>query len=164
MTDKQKTYVTLDGNEAAAYVAYAFTEIAAIYPITPSSPMAGKTDVWSAKGKKNLFGHLLYSLLKHLYASSALANHLSPQRYKPRLLLIPLITPLLPPLFFCHPLVYRTLPYIGAVALAAVGAVPPRRGQVLIDEYQKRVTVPAVIDKVVLLLSCFSITAHLRHN
>ena len=46
----------MDGNEAAAYVAYAFTEIAAIYPITPSSPMAGKTDVWAAKGKKNLFG------------------------------------------------------------------------------------------------------------
>ncbi len=47
---------TMDGNEAAAYVAYAFTEIAAIYPITPSSPMAGKTDAWSAHGKKNLFG------------------------------------------------------------------------------------------------------------
>ncbi len=51
-----KTYVTMDGNEAAAYVAYAFTEVAAIYPITPSSPMAGKTDVWSANGKKNIFG------------------------------------------------------------------------------------------------------------
>ena len=56
MTEKKKTFVTVDGNEAAAYVAYAFTEVAAIYPITPSSPMAGKTDVWSAKGKKNLFG------------------------------------------------------------------------------------------------------------
>ena len=51
-----KTFLTVDGNEAAAYVAYAFTEIAAIYPITPSSPMAGKTDLWAAKGKKNLFG------------------------------------------------------------------------------------------------------------
>ncbi|MBQ5310913.1 MAG: pyruvate:ferredoxin (flavodoxin) oxidoreductase, partial [Oscillospiraceae bacterium] len=51
-----KKYVTMDGNEAAAYVAYAFTEIAAIYPITPSSPMAGKTDVWSANGRKNIFG------------------------------------------------------------------------------------------------------------
>ena len=49
-------YVTMDGNEAAAYIAYAFTEVAAIYPITPSSPMAGKTDVWSAQGKKNIFG------------------------------------------------------------------------------------------------------------
>ena len=55
MAEKKKQFVTVDGNEAAAYVAYAFTEIAAIYPITPSSPMAGKTDVWSAKGKKNLF-------------------------------------------------------------------------------------------------------------
>ena len=53
---EQRKYVTMDGNEAAAYIAYAFTEIAAIYPITPSSPMAGKTDVWSAKGKKNIFG------------------------------------------------------------------------------------------------------------
>ncbi len=51
-----KKWVTMDGNEAAAYIAYALTEIAAIYPITPSSPMAGKTDVWAAKGKKNLFG------------------------------------------------------------------------------------------------------------
>ena len=52
----EKKYVTMDGNEAAAYIAYAFTEVAAIYPITPSSPMAGKTDVWSANGRKNIFG------------------------------------------------------------------------------------------------------------
>ena len=45
-----------DGNEAAAYVAYAFSEVAAIYPITPSSPMAEHADAWSAKGKKNIFG------------------------------------------------------------------------------------------------------------
>ena len=56
MSDKIRKYVTVDGNEAAAYIAYAFTEVAAIYPITPSSPMAGKTDVWSANGKLNLFG------------------------------------------------------------------------------------------------------------
>jgi len=49
-------YVTMDGNEAAAYMAYPFTEVAAIYPITPSSPMAGLTDAWSAKGRKNVFG------------------------------------------------------------------------------------------------------------
>ena len=54
MSDKK--LVTMDGNEAAAYISYAFTEIAAIYPITPSSPMAGKTDAWSANGKKNIFG------------------------------------------------------------------------------------------------------------
>ncbi len=51
-----KTYVTMDGNQAAAHMAYPFTEIAAIYPITPSSPMAGLTDSWSAKGRKNIFG------------------------------------------------------------------------------------------------------------
>ena len=49
-------YVTMDGNEAAATMAYPFTEIAAIYPITPSSPMAGLTDAWSARGRKNVFG------------------------------------------------------------------------------------------------------------
>jgi len=48
--------VTTDGNEAAAYIAYEFTEIAAIYPITPSSPMAEHTDVWAAGGRRNLFG------------------------------------------------------------------------------------------------------------
>ncbi len=51
-----KNFVTVDGNGAAANVAYEFTEIAAIYPITPSSPMAGSTDQWSAKGRKNMFG------------------------------------------------------------------------------------------------------------
>ena len=56
MPEGNKRFVTMDGNEAAAYIAYAFTDVAAIYPITPSSPMAGKTDLWSAKGKKNLFG------------------------------------------------------------------------------------------------------------
>ena len=56
MSDKPRKYVAVDGNEACAYVAYAFSEVAAIYPITPSSPMAVKTDVWSANGKKNLFG------------------------------------------------------------------------------------------------------------
>ena len=60
MSENTKQYVTMDGNEAAAYVAYAFTEVAAIYPITPSSPMAGKTDVWSAKGKKNIFGQRVH--------------------------------------------------------------------------------------------------------
>ncbi|HHX72669.1 MAG TPA: pyruvate:ferredoxin (flavodoxin) oxidoreductase [Clostridiales bacterium] len=48
--------VTVDGNHAAAYAAYAFTEVAAIYPITPSTPMAELTDEWSAQGKTNLFG------------------------------------------------------------------------------------------------------------
>ena len=47
---------TMDGNSAAAYVSYAFTDVAAIYPITPSSIMADETDKYAAKGKKNLFG------------------------------------------------------------------------------------------------------------
>ena len=47
---------SMDGNEAAAYASYAFTEVATIYPITPSSPMANHVDEWAAKGKKNLFG------------------------------------------------------------------------------------------------------------
>ena len=47
---------SMDGNNAAAYVSYAFTEVAGIYPITPSSPMADYVDQWSAAGKKNIFG------------------------------------------------------------------------------------------------------------
>jgi len=47
---------TMDGNEAAAHVAYAFTEVSTIYPITPSSPMADHVDDWSAHGRKNIFG------------------------------------------------------------------------------------------------------------
>ena len=46
----------MDGNQAAAYVSYAFTEVAGIFPITPSSPMAEHVDEWAANGKKNLFG------------------------------------------------------------------------------------------------------------
>lgn len=51
-----KKKITIDGNTAAASIAYAFSEVAAIYPITPSSPMGELSDLWSAKGKKNLFG------------------------------------------------------------------------------------------------------------
>lgn len=47
-----KVMKTMDGNEAAAYVSYAFTEVAGIYPITPSSPMADYTDIWASQGKK----------------------------------------------------------------------------------------------------------------
>ncbi|MDF2472402.1 MAG: nifJ [Anaerocolumna sp.] len=50
-----KTQMTVDGNTAAAYAAYAFTDVAAIYPITPSSNMAEVTDEWAAKGRKNIF-------------------------------------------------------------------------------------------------------------
>ena len=48
--------VTVDGNTAAALASYAFTEVATIYPITPSSGMAEALDEWSANGKKNIFG------------------------------------------------------------------------------------------------------------
>ena len=51
-----RTKKSMDGNTAAAHVAYAFTEVAAIYPITPSSPMADNVDVWSAAGQENIFG------------------------------------------------------------------------------------------------------------
>lgn len=47
---------TMDGNEATAYASYAFTEVAAIYPITPSSPMAEHIDEWAAQGRENIFG------------------------------------------------------------------------------------------------------------
>jgi len=50
---------TMDGNMAAAYVAYAFTEVAAIYPITPSSPMGEYVDEWAAHGRKNMFGQVV---------------------------------------------------------------------------------------------------------
>ena len=53
---KEKKFITCDGNEAAAHISYMFSEVAAIYPITPSSPMAEHVDEWAAKGRKNLFG------------------------------------------------------------------------------------------------------------
>ena len=53
---KAKKFITCDGNEAAAHVSYMFSEVAAIYPITPSSPMAEYVDEWAARGRKNLWG------------------------------------------------------------------------------------------------------------
>ena len=50
---------TMDGNSAAAHVSYAFTEVAGIYPITPSSPMAEETDAMAARGVKNLFKNVI---------------------------------------------------------------------------------------------------------
>ncbi len=66
---------TLDGNEAASYVAYAFSEVAAIYPITPSSPMAEYADSWAAKGKKNMFGQTLQMVEMQSEAGAAGAVH-----------------------------------------------------------------------------------------
>ena len=53
---KEKKIITCDGNEAAAHISYMFTEVAAIYPITPSSTMAEHVDEWAAAGRKNIFG------------------------------------------------------------------------------------------------------------
>ena len=55
--EKQTVKKTMDGNSAAAYSAYAFSEVAAIYPITPSSVMADNTDKYATAGKKNIFGN-----------------------------------------------------------------------------------------------------------
>ena len=53
---KEKKFLTCDGNQAAAHVSYMFSEVAAIYPITPSSTMAEYVDEWAAAGRKNIFG------------------------------------------------------------------------------------------------------------
>ena len=53
---KQKKFLTCDGNQAAAHIAYMFSEVAGIYPITPSSTMAEYVDEWAAAGRKNIFG------------------------------------------------------------------------------------------------------------
>ena len=55
-----KKFITCDGNQAAAHIAYMFSEVAAIYPITPSSPMAEHVDEWAAQGRKNLFGDTVH--------------------------------------------------------------------------------------------------------
>jgi pyruvate-ferredoxin/flavodoxin oxidoreductase len=59
MANRVPQMMTIDGNTAAAHVAYAFSDVAAIYPITPSSPMGEIADSWSARGRKNLFGQAL---------------------------------------------------------------------------------------------------------
>ncbi len=65
----------MDGNEAAAYISYAFTEVAGIYPITPSSPMAELVDEWSANGKKNIFGQTVKLVEMQSEAGAAGAIH-----------------------------------------------------------------------------------------
>ena len=52
----KRSMKTMDGNHAAAHASYAFTDVAAIYPITPSSVMAEATDEWATAGRKNIFG------------------------------------------------------------------------------------------------------------
>ena len=70
-----KKMKTMDGNTAAAYAAYAFTEVAAIYPITPSSPMAESTDEWAARGQKNIFGQPVKVVEMQSEAGAAGAVH-----------------------------------------------------------------------------------------
>ena len=65
----------MDGNEAAAYVSYAFTDLAAIYPITPSSTMAELVDLWSAQGRKNIFGQQVRVVEMQSEAGAAGAVH-----------------------------------------------------------------------------------------
>jgi pyruvate-ferredoxin/flavodoxin oxidoreductase len=67
--------MTIDGNEAASYVAYAFSEVAAIYPITPSSNMAEYADEWASKGVKNMFGQTLRVVEMQSEAGAAAAVH-----------------------------------------------------------------------------------------
>lgn len=66
---------TLDGNQAAAYASYMMTEVASIYPITPSSPMAERVDQWAAEGKKNLFGQAVKVVEMQSEAGAAGAMH-----------------------------------------------------------------------------------------
>ena len=70
-----KKMKTMDGNKAAAYVSYAFTEVAAIYPITPSSPMAESVDEWAAQGQKNIFGREVKVIEMQSEAGAAGAVH-----------------------------------------------------------------------------------------
>ena len=67
--------MTIDGNTAAAHIAYAFSEVAAIYPITPSSPMAENCDEWATAGRKNLFGQVLKLAEMESEAGAAGAVH-----------------------------------------------------------------------------------------
>ncbi|NLF43727.1 MAG: pyruvate:ferredoxin (flavodoxin) oxidoreductase [Bacteroidales bacterium] len=72
---KQKKFVTCDGNYAASHVAYMFSEVAAIYPITPSSNMAENVDEWAANGRKNIFGEEVKLVEMQSEAGAAGAVH-----------------------------------------------------------------------------------------
>jgi pyruvate/2-oxoacid:ferredoxin oxidoreductase alpha subunit len=66
---------TMDGNTAASYIAYALSDVAAIYPITPSSPMAEVCDEWAAYGRKNIFGQIMRVATMQSEAGAAGAVH-----------------------------------------------------------------------------------------
>lgn len=71
---KRRT-MTMDGNTATAYASYAFTEVATIFPITPSSVMAENIDEWSANGRQNIFGHRVFVKQMQSEAGAAGAMH-----------------------------------------------------------------------------------------
>ena len=71
----EKKFMTMDGNAAAAHIAYMFSEVAAIYPITPSSPMAENVDEWAAQGRKNMFGETVLVQEMQSEAGAAGAVH-----------------------------------------------------------------------------------------
>jgi len=75
MSTREKQMMSIDGNTAAAHVAYAFSDVAAIYPITPSSPMGEVADTWAAHGRKNLFGQSLQVTEMQSEAGAAGAVH-----------------------------------------------------------------------------------------
>ena len=72
---KEKKFLTCDGNQAAAHVAYMFSEVAAIYPITPSTPMAEYVDEWAANGRENIFGEQVKLVEMQSEAGAAGALH-----------------------------------------------------------------------------------------
>ena len=72
---KEKKFITCDGNAAAAHIAYMFSEVSCIYPITPSSPMAENVDEWAAQGRKNLFGETVQLVELQSEAGAAGAVH-----------------------------------------------------------------------------------------
>ena len=72
---KKKKFITCDGNHAAAHIAYMFSEVACIYPITPSSTMAELVDEWSANGLKNIFGETVKVVEMQSEAGAAGAVH-----------------------------------------------------------------------------------------
>ncbi|MDR0364282.1 MAG: pyruvate:ferredoxin (flavodoxin) oxidoreductase [Bacteroidales bacterium] len=73
--NKKKNFLVCDGNEAASHIAYMFSEMAAIYPITPSSNMAENVDEWAAKGRKNIFGETVKVVEMQSEAGAAGAVH-----------------------------------------------------------------------------------------
>ena len=84
MSEIKKTMKSVDGNTAAAMESYYFTEVAAIYPITPSSPMAENVDIFASKGQKNFFGQPVKLVEMQSEAGASGAVHGALWRAEPR--------------------------------------------------------------------------------